>query len=464
MMQEVKVLVVGGGAAGLAAAAELEARGIDCHLVEAQARLGGRIDSILQQDGMPFERGAQMINGDMSAVLKLAAEANLRIAPVPAAGRSVCVLNNEVTSRDAFISAEELNEHLYDQIYDLSSASGIMHAASAAFRWWSTPWESAGEAWRKAKWWTSRRRAPAASLAAAIDGLALCKEDHAIARTMICEQYGARPEELDAKSIKAGLDAYASERSDLEFQFPDGMQRITDQLAAKLSRQPTLNTPATHIIGDEDRVQVLSKSCSWTSSRVIVAVPPPVARKIEIKVRGASNPRQFLQAFEAGDLIKTTLTYGDAFWRKTGLSGAVTFAEPAGLEVVDASYDTQHDGRLAAFLGGPEARRRAKLKPLERQQLLLADLKRAFGPDAGKPKQVDEAIWVNDEWSGGGYNATIREGRLSAAVNQLVRFPGPVRFACAELDNSFAGYVEGAIRSGRRAAREVAADLQTASL
>ena len=106
------------------------------------------------------------------------------------------------------------------------------------------------------------------------------------------------------------------------------------------------------------------------------------------------------------------------------------------------------------------ARERAALTEDERQRLLLEDLVRALGPDAAEAIKVQEAVWVNDRWCGGGYNAHVALGHPPDAARQLADWKGPVAFAAAELDDAFAGYVEGAIRSGRRAAARVIADLR----
>ena len=68
----VKVIVVGGGAAGLAAAVAAEEAGLSCQLLEAQDRLGGRVQTVPLESGGRFDAGAQMVNGDMAAVLALA--------------------------------------------------------------------------------------------------------------------------------------------------------------------------------------------------------------------------------------------------------------------------------------------------------------------------------------------------------------------------------------------------------
>ncbi|MEM1312946.1 MAG: FAD-dependent oxidoreductase [Pseudomonadota bacterium] len=463
MANDVNVLVIGGGAAGLAAAAELEALGVSCQLVEAQSSLGGRVHTVAGPDGLLFERGAQMANADMSAVLALAEEAGLERVPTPAAGKALCVLNDVVVPRDRLISADELEALIETHASGESWAANVARLMRSVVRRRSASATTPREARPDPQSPAPDRRPQARSLGDAIERMRLSDEDCAVARTMICEQYGAAPERLDAAAMAASLGAYRSDRGDLELQFPGGMGRIIDRLRSKLSNAPVLEAPVTRIAVEGAGLRVFSETGSWRVSRVIVAAPPTAARDIDLHIEGRSELRHCLQAFEAGDMIKTTVVYDRAFWRRKGLGGAVTFARTCGLEVVDTSCAVANDARLTAFLGGPSARDRAAMSRVDREQRLLSDLVRALGPEAADPRRIDEAVWVDDRWSGGGYNATVRAGRRSDAVARLAAFPGPVRFACSELDDSFAGYVEGAIRRGRRVAREVAADLTKAA-
>ena len=71
------VVIIGGGAAGLAAARVLAKAGVSVELVEAQERLGGRILTVEDPDGQPIELGAEFIHGNPESTLALAKEAGL---------------------------------------------------------------------------------------------------------------------------------------------------------------------------------------------------------------------------------------------------------------------------------------------------------------------------------------------------------------------------------------------------
>ncbi|WP_300072593.1 NAD(P)/FAD-dependent oxidoreductase [uncultured Ruegeria sp.] len=461
MASEVKVVIVGGGAAGLAATAEFERWGVSCLLLEAQSRLGGRVHTVSRPGEVPFECGAQTINGDMTAVLALAAEADLHLSPVPLAGRDLCFVNGEVLPRTDLVSDEEVAMLLTDAIRSWSSPQDAWNSIRSLYRWWTTPWESLGEAKRGVALAASGSKPEKGSIGAAIQRLLLCAEDEAIARTMVAEQICGDPDEINAAAVKRGFEAYGSDRGDLEFQFPSGMIRIVEALAAKLSCQPILNAPVDGISVCPHGVEVATKNEVFTAERVIATAPPTVARGIAFDMAHRRDLYRLLTAFSAGDMIKTRLTYDSAFWRTDGRSGAISFGSPMGLEVRDTSYDTDARPQLTAYLGGPVARQRAALSKDARTEKLLTELAKVLGDEARRPVAGDESVWVDHPWSGGGYNAYVRTGQPSDAVTRLASWPGPVHFAGAELDTEFAGYVEGALRSGRRVAGRVARELRS---
>ncbi|MEM7489495.1 MAG: FAD-dependent oxidoreductase [Pseudomonadota bacterium] len=455
MVETVNVVVVGGGAAGLAAAAEIEARGLTCQLLEAQSRLGGRVQTARLPGGGAFDRGAQMVNTDMTAVLDVTRRAGIDSAVVPRAGADLAVLGERVVPREELVSAEEIYDFLESQVVRWDSPREILRAIRQTYRWWTTPWEDAGEAGRAATRAVSRSPAPRESLAAALEAMLLCADDAAIARSTICELCGAAPEVLDAVAVRAAASTYASERDAVEVHFPGGMGQVIAALAGRLVHTPRLGAPVGQIYVDRDGVDVIAARGRIRADHVVVAVPPPAARRIGFQMEGAGELRALLDAFEAGDMIKTVLVYDRAFWRRHGRSGAVTFADPPGLEVMETTLGDGSAPRLTAFLGGPEARSWSRLSAEDRRARLLHHLGRAFGPEAMRPVDVAEAVWIDDPWSGGGYNATVRVGHCRDAVPRLAQRGGRVRFAGAELADTFWGHVEGAIRSGRAVGRDV---------
>ncbi len=454
----VNVVVVGGGAAGLAAAAAAEEAGLSCQILEAQPRLGGRVRTLPMPGGGVFDAGAQIVNGDMRAVLALARRAGLRLSPVPRSGIDLCVVGDDTLRADDLMSPDEVSDLLDDQVVRWDSVGEVLRALRLKLQWMTTPWESVGEAGRGLRHLVEKPTAPRDSLAAALRALLLSSEEEAVAYSHYSECLGRPPEEINAQMARDLISRYASERDDLEFQVPGGMMQIVDRLTADLRHTPRLASPVQRIGVTDDRVAVETAAGLWEADYAVVAVPPPVAQRIAFDIDGSDRLAAILSSFVAGDTIKTVLVFGTAFWRLDGLSGTVVFGDPAGLAVVDTSLDDGSPPRLTAFVGGAVAREWAALGQEARQAMLLRHLSRAFGDDVLSPQTVAEAVWVDDPWSGGGYNATVRTGGYHDAIARLAAWGGRVRFAGAEVDDLFWGYVEGAIHSGRNAVARIVAD------
>jgi monoamine oxidase len=85
---EVDCVIVGAGAAGIAAARRLREANRSFILVEASNRIGGRCIVESQSFGVPFDRGAHLIhNPDINPLTRLAARTGLEIYPAPSAQR-----------------------------------------------------------------------------------------------------------------------------------------------------------------------------------------------------------------------------------------------------------------------------------------------------------------------------------------------------------------------------------------
>lgn len=96
----------------------------------------------------------------------------------------------------------------------------------------------------------------------------------------------------------------------------------------------------------------------------------------------------------------------------------------------------------------------------ERCQLIADSFAAAFKcEEAAKPVHYEERNWCEDQWCGGGYMATPQPGFL-IRFGPYLRVPvGRIHFAGTECATNWAGYMNGAVQSGERAAREVMAAL-----
>ena len=201
---------------------------------------------------------------------------------------------------------------------------------------------------------------------------------------------------------------------------------------------------------ESDRVTVEAR-------RVIVAIPPVLAAQIEFRPGLPSARAQLLQRYPAGALIKAEAIYPTPFWRSSGLSGqAVTDVGPS-TTTFDNSPPDGRPGVLFGFIGGRNARVWGARSAAARRRAVLGQFATLFGPRARTPSDYVEADWADYAWTRGCPTGWTAPGVLSDYGPAIRKPAGRVHWAGTETATYWNGYMDGAVRSGERAAREVLA-------
>jgi len=222
-----------------------------------------------------------------------------------------------------------------------------------------------------------------------------------------------------------------------------------------------LNEPVTHIEQGPHGVRVVSASSAIEARKVLVALPPATAAKLDFAPALPPALAKALGVWESGAVIKILVRYAKPFWRDRDLCGMVMWRDLPGLFACDASKDIDH-AALVVFVGGPLALRWRPLDDAALRAEVTARLVSALGPDAADIVDFSQRDWIQDRWSGGAYSDLIVDVTARDAEHTIRAGAAPVHFASSELSPSFPGYVEGAIVMGRIAAKEIVTELQSA--
>ena len=161
-----------------------------------------------------------------------------------------------------------------------------------------------------------------------------------------------------------------------------------------------------------------------------------------------------------GSLTKATAVFDRPFWRDAGLSGqGVTDVGPA-RTIFDNSPPDGSVGVLFGFVGGSAYAPWGPLAPDERRAQVLESFAAFVGDQARAPVDYFEQDWTKERWTRGCPVAHVAPGVLTRYGSWLRRSVGKVHFAGTETADYWLGYMDGAVRSGERAAREVLAALR----
>nr|WP_221284205.1 FAD-dependent oxidoreductase [Deinococcus humi] len=250
--------------------------------------------------------------------------------------------------------------------------------------------------------------------------------------------------------------------------FYDGAQAMSHQLAARLpAGSIVLNAPATAIEvaadGVEVRVQRSIQACETFSARAVIVTLPPrlVAGTLNFQPDLSPQFRQTLLDMPTwmGHASKVFVRYREAFWRDQGLSGFALSGRGPLEEIHDVSSP---DGQLVAlfgFLSGGPYWRNQTLE--QRQQAVIEQLVRLFGPQALTFLTYHEMDWVQEKYTSTAEDAAVplADFQYGHQAFEEPAFGGRVFWAGTETSAVDGGMLEGAVRSGKRAAYLVQATL-----
>jgi monoamine oxidase len=238
-----------------------------------------------------------------------------------------------------------------------------------------------------------------------------------------------------------------------ESRFAGGSQVISERVADRLGRRVVLGTRVRRIVQDSDGVRVIAAGLTVSAKRAIVTVPPVLALEIAFAPALPQSKRRLLQGLRPGHTIKAEAVYPRPFWRDAGLSG-----QSIGDAAVGATFDNSPpDGSIGVLMGfivGAPARRHHGLTAAQRRAEVLTSFAGYFGDAARSPVGYVEKDWTDDPWTKGCPTAHTPPGVLRRYGPALRRATGRLHWAGSETSTFWQGYMDGAVRSGERAADE----------
>ncbi len=239
-----------------------------------------------------------------------------------------------------------------------------------------------------------------------------------------------------------------------------GVQQLSQRLAQQLEPRVVLSCPVRAIEQNAEWVTVRADRGAWRAQRVVVAVPPILAGRIDYQPILPAQRDRLTASMPMGSVIKYLAVYERPFWREQGFSGEA-FSD-TGITVTtfdDCSHDGSH-AALVTFSDGAVARQWSPYSPEERRRAVLAEFVRFFGPQAAQPVDFVEKDWTADPWSRGCYVGLMGPGVMTSCGAALREPCGRIHWSGTETATEWTGYIEGAIQSGDRAADEVAGLLE----
>jgi monoamine oxidase len=455
------VAIVGAGFAGLTAARELRRAGKSVLVLEARDRVGGRALNKEIVGGDISERGATFVGPTQDHILGLAKDLGVRKFPTFNRGDNVYVDSNgdRSTYSDEGPSGSAPPDPAI--LPDLARAVLALDRMST-----EVPVDAPWKASNAAEW---DRQTLATWLRDSSDNQRFIDLVSIATRPI----FGSEPSDLSLLFVLFYIAASGNEDNPGTFErnfntrdgaqmwrLAGGSQRLCLKMARELGDRVILRTPVRRISQDGGHVTIRGRRLTVRAKRVIVAIPPTLAARIAYHPRLPAERDQLTQRLPQGTLIKATAVYDSPFWRDAGLNGSVVSYEGPANTTFDDSPPGGAKGVVFGFIGGNEARSFAAMSKADRRAAVLRNFRKYFGPKASHPREYFETNWSEKTWTRGCPVAIAGPGTLTEYGRALRKPVGRIHWAGTETSTFWNGYMDGAVRSGKRAAQEALQRLQ----
>jgi monoamine oxidase len=431
-MSATDVVVVGAGLAGLSAARDLAAGGATVTVLEARPRAGGRVEQVELPDGRRVQLGGEVVGNAHTAYLGLVAELGLTLVPSYVAEpgeitrqvpESVDVGTWPSWFAEADIASYETVEATLEKIVaSIDPADPFAHPDLHRLDQLSF-----GDFLREA--------GATPAVLRAFDLVHLSLSDGSIERQSTFAY--ARKQAVGGGTAAYDVEEWENQR------VAEGSATVALTMAAELA-DVRLSTPVSRIaIGSGRCVVTTAAGEEIQADAVVLAVPSGPARDLEIT--GVSDERlTSLRRQRHAWAAKFVAAYDRPFWRDRGQNalseseGVIGSTWPQQEGVLSALVPPE---RYAAFLASDvDTRRREALEQLAGM----------YGEQALAPLETWTRLWGTDPWTQG-YVTNWRPGDVEG-VGPLHGTHEPPFYVCGS-DQWVAGYMEGAVRTGRGAAQ-----------
>ena len=444
------VVIIGGGLAGLCAARVLAAEGVNVRVLEAQGRVGGRTLTERGQDGSFIDHGGQWVSPRQDRIVALANELGIELFPTWDQGLSIdwrdslrCTYSGPFPPADMAAAPE---------VHKAASMLADMAAQVPLEAPWTAPQAGAWDHYTLDEWLASHVHSPGARriLARSIQGVFT---DGPGKTSLLAALFWIRSGDPLVPFL--GNADHGPER-----RFVGGAQQLSERMALALGTRVILGVRVSHITYGPSGLRVSAETVTVSAQRAIITLPPAIAGRLHYTPALPAARDQLTQRTPMGWLIKVHAAYPTRFWVEDGLSGQVTSDAGAIRVCVDNSPASGSPGILAGFIEGAEARRLAVVSREERRAAVLDDFVKYFGAKASRPEAYYEKNWGDDEFTRGAEGGYWTQGIWTTYGHTLRTAIGPLHWAGTETSAIWNGKMEGAVRSGERAAAEVLAALR----
>jgi monoamine oxidase len=461
--RNVDVVVVGGGLAGLSTARDLQQHGHSVVVLEARDRVGGRTLNHPLPNGYHGDLGGTWIGPTQTEIAKLAKEMRVHAFDQPDEGNQVFYDGGVITYSDKtpLLGTAPPDPTILPDVLAVIPLIDELATTIPV----DAPWEAVNAGPYDRETLDTWLRSVAVGATDKFMGVVSAAFESLV---------GAEPREvslLDALayvstatdgSTPGTFERLIDTRGGAQAQrFVEGAQMISIRLANHIGTQHVrLDSAVYKITQHAGGVEVDTEHETYRAKYVVVAIPPTLAGRIEYDPLLPSARDALTQRSPQGQLIKVEAFFARPWWRDNGLSGAAVSVLGPAKTTFDVSPQDGKIGGLLGFVGGDEARKYSG-RPEALEHAVLSNFSTFFngGKPIPKPTSVVVMDWTREQWTRGCPVAIAAPGTITEYGPHMAKPIERIHWAGTETATHWHGYMDGAVRSGQRAADEVKAKL-----
>jgi len=236
-----------------------------------------------------------------------------------------------------------------------------------------------------------------------------------------------------------------------------GNDLLPKAFAAKLSRNIHYGCPVVRIEQDSTKIRATAAQAgthhTFEADRLICTVPFPVLRKVEVSPKFSAAKRKAIDELAYDTITRVVLQCRTRYWEKDGYNGFGMSDLPQ--EIWHPSFDQPGSrGLLVSYMYFALGQLVGAMSEEDRLAFASREMDKVHPGLFDNLEGHFSKVWAADPWAGGA--AAIPSPRQMSTLCEGIEKPeGRVHFA-GEHTSNWTGWMQGALESGLRAAKEVA--------